>query len=325
MPPPLFTFRQLPTIAEMLATRDVAMADILRDTGLPSDATQEITAPLPKVQRFVALVAERLGAPLFGLDLAERIPEGAFGVTEFVVRSSPTLQHGLAALCELAPLVNPAIDLRYIADSLGCEVRFAYAGERDALGVILNEYTVAYVARQFRVVLQQSLPLVRAWFSHMRAAHQDELERRLGCPVELEAPDCGFAVASDVISQPVPTANPALHAFLMTQARAQLALVGKQDVIAQVTRAIEARMSEAELSAATVAQALGLSQRTFQRQLTDAGTTYRTLVAQIRRRRHAELVRAGLDDADIAPRLGFASAKSMRRALDDDQGADTDA
>ena len=321
MSQPLFTFRQLPTVAEMLGDRGVALADVMRDAGFAEPATMEVTAPLPKVQKLLELAAERLGAQTFGLDLADRIPQGAYGVTEFVVRTSPTIRHGLTAMCDLAPLINPALDMRYVADQLGCEVRFAYAGNRDALGDILNEYTVAYVAKQFAVVLQKPLPLVRAWFAHGRRQGGEEVARRLGCSIGFQSADCGFAVAADVIAHANPAGNEALYKFLLDQAHGQLKNIGKNDVITQVTRVIEARISDADLSAATIAQALALSQRTLQRQLTDAGTSYRDLLASIRRRRRAELERAGLADAEIAPRLGFASAKTMRRSLDD-TGAD---
>jgi AraC-like DNA-binding protein len=314
----LFTFRQVPTVAVMLAERGFAIADVLREAGfIDTSATTEITAPLGKVQRFLELSAARLDAPLFGLDLADRIPEGAYGVTEFVARTSPTVQHALSALCELSPLINPALDMRYIADQVGCEVRFAYAGERDALGAILNEYTVAYVAKHFAMVLGEPLALARAWFAHGRKQHHEELARRLGCHVGLQAADCGFAVASDVISRTIPSGNQALYAFLLAQARTQLANLGRHDVISLVTRAIEARISDLDLSAATVARAVELSQRTLQRQLTAAGTSYRDLLASIRRRRRAELERSNLTDAEIAQRLGFGSAKAMRRALED--------
>ncbi|HTL37840.1 MAG TPA: AraC family transcriptional regulator ligand-binding domain-containing protein [Kofleriaceae bacterium] len=321
MSQPLFTFRQVPTVAELLSARGVAIADVMRDAGFTETSTTEITAPLSKVQKLLELAAERLDAPVFGLDLADKIPQGAYGVTEFVVRSSPTVRHALAAMCELAPLINPALDMRYVADQLGCEVRFAYAGNRDALGDILNEYTVAYIAKQFAVILQRPLPLARAWFAHGRKQGAEEVSRRLGCPVGFQAADCGFAVAADTIAFANPAGNEALYKFLLDQAHTQLQNIGKNDVITQVTRVIEARISDADLSAATIAQALALSQRTLQRQLTDAGTSYRDLLASIRRRRRAELERAGLADADIAPRLGFASAKTMRRSLDD-TGAD---
>jgi AraC-like DNA-binding protein len=321
MSQPLFTFRQLPTVAEILGDKGIALADVMREAGFTEVATTEVTAPLSKVQKLLELSAEKVGSQAFGLDLADRIPQGAYGVTEFVVRTSPTVRHALSAMCELAPLINPALDMRYVADQLGCEVRFAYAGNRDALGEILNEYTVAYVAKQFAVLLQKPLPLARAWFAHGRKQGAEEVSRRLACPVGFQAADCGFGVASDVIAFANPNGNEALYKFLRDQAHTQLQNLGKHDVITQVTRVIEARISDADLSAATIAQALALSQRTLQRQLTDAGTSYRDLLASIRRRRRAELERGGLADADIAPRLGFASAKTMRRSLDD-TGAD---
>jgi AraC-like DNA-binding protein len=309
----LFTFRQLPALSALLGG---SLADVLRQAELDPTATTEITAPHAKVQRLLELAAQRLDAPLLGIDLAERIPEGAYGVTEFVVRTAPTVRAALAALSELAPLVNPALDMRYIADQLGCEIRFAYGGEREALGAILNEYTVAYIAKQLSVVLGERLPLARAWFAHARPQGRDELARRLGCPIELEAADCGFAVASAVIDRAIPGGNPALHAFLLAQGRTQLETYGKGDVISQVTRAIEARISDVGLSADTIAHALALSQRTLQRQLAEAGTSYRDVLARVRQRRRAELARSGFDEADIAARLGFANARSMRRSLD---------
>jgi AraC-like DNA-binding protein len=316
----LFSFRQLPTVAAMLAERGLALDALMKEAGFREPATTEVTAPLDKVRALLDLVAERLAMPTFGLELAARLPEGAFGVTEFVVRTSPTIEHALSAMCELSPLINPALDMRYIADDLGCEIRFSFAGERDVLGEILNEYTVGYIARQFSIVLGRSLPLVRAWFAHARSS--DEIARRLGCHVDFQAADCGLAVASDVIHQTTPAGNEALHNFLLAQGRTQLATVGKHDVISQVTRAIEARIAEPNLSAQTIASALELSQRSLQRQLTESGTTYRALLASIRRRRRAELDRAGLSDGDIATRLGFANAKTMRRSLDE---ADEDA
>ena len=312
----LFTFRQLPVLAALLRERGVALAELLREAGLDPAGQAELTAPLGKVERLLELAVERLDAPLLGLELAERIPEGAYGVTEFVVRTSPTVRAALAALSELAPLVNPALEMRYIADQLGCEIRFAYAGEREALGAILNEYTVAYIARQLAVVLGERLPLARAWFAHPSRRGGGELARRLGCPVELAAADCGFAVASDVIDRAIPAGNRALHAFLLAQGRTQLETYGKRDVISQVTRALEARISDADLSAETIARTLAVSQRSLQRQLAEAGTSYRDVLATVRKRRRAELARAGLDEATIAARLGFANAKTMRRSLD---------
>lgn len=314
----LFTFRQLPTVFAMLAERGIPADQVLHDAQLSVDHTaHEVTAPLATVHRFLELAAWRLDAPLLGLDIADRIPLGAYGVTEFVIRAAPTIRDALEALCELAPLVNPLVEMRYVADQIGCELHFSVAGAKDALGRILNEYTVGYVSKQFGVVLAQRLPLARAWFAHDRKEARADLAARLGCPITFRAADCGFAVASDVVSHAVPDANRPLFEFLITQARAQLANLGTRNSAALVTRAIESRISSIDLGAETIAQALGMSRRSLHRELADAGTSYREVLHRVRLRRHAELVRAGLTEADIAARLGFSSAKTMRRSLDD--------
>lgn len=314
----LFSFRAIPVIAEMLQAAHLDVAELLREAELPVDAAQgEVAAPLSRLQSFLDLCADRLGAPLLGIDVAERIPRGMFGVAEFVIRAAPTVKQGLEALCELAPLVNPLNQMRYVADQRGCEVHIAYGTFRDALGVHLNEYTVTLIARQFHVLLGSPLSLEHAWFAHGRRDHAEEVARRLSCNVRFQAPDCGFAVAGDVIEQQSSSADPALFQFLLAQARAQLEHVGKNDVVAQVVRTIESRLGIADLSAAAIAEALSTTQRSLQRHLADAGTSFRDVLAHVRKRRRGELERYQLSDGEIATRLGFASARSMKRSLDE--------
>jgi len=323
MTTPLFTFRQVPTIATMLEARGINPLELLRASELPDDALKgEITAPLSRIQDFIDRCAQRLDEPVFGIELASQIPKGRFGVTEFVVRASPTVRHALTALCELSPLVNPLLDMRYIADQRGCEVRTTFAALRDGLGMHLNEFSVAYVATQFMVVLGEALPLERAWFSHARREHADAVAKRLRCNVSFQAADCGFAVASDVIAREPPSADAALYDFLLAQARTQLSNMGRHDIVAQVVRAIEARMTNGDLTAASIADALSTTQRSLQRHLADAGTSFREVLVRVRQRRRSELARGGLTDSEIAARLGFANARSMRRSLDEPEGED---
>lgn len=316
----LFTFRQVPVIAGMLKDAGIDPLELVRSAGLPEDAVRgEVTAPLFRIQEFIDTAAKRLDAPLFGLDFADRVPRGTFGVSEFVVHASPTVQHGLAALCECSPLINPLLDMRYVADQHGCEIRFSFAAQRDVLGMHLNEYTVSFISKHFALVLGSDLPLERAWFAHGRRDHADEVGQRLGCRVTFQGADCGFAVASDVIARKPSSANPALYEFLMTQARTQLANLGKNDIIGQVVRVLEARLPTGEVTATAVAEAMATTQRSLQRHLSEAGTSFRAVVTRVRSRRRDELARGGLSETEIATRLGFANARSMRRSLEDNE------
>ena len=76
----LFTFRMIPLISGVLAHRGIDAAALLTEVGLPPEAVRgEVTAPLGRIQKFVELAAKRMESPLFGMDLAERVPSGAFG------------------------------------------------------------------------------------------------------------------------------------------------------------------------------------------------------------------------------------------------------
>ena len=315
----LFSFRMVPVISSMLAVRRIDIAPLVREAGLPDEALSgDVIAPLERVQALLDLAARRADLPLFGIELAERVPTGAFGLTEFLMRSAPTAEAALEALCEFSPLINPLLDFRYARRGNTGTLHFAVPGLRDALGAHLNEYTLALAVRQFSGVLGAPLQLDRAWFAHRRSDPlAAQIAARLGCPVELGAPDCGFALAHAWLSRRPPTAEPALFEFLTAQARAQLANVGSRDIISQVARVIEARLASGAVSGADIARAMATTFRSLQRHLAAAGTTYRDVLQHVRLRRRAELARSNFEPAEIARRLGFSGVSAMRRSLGD--------
>lgn len=319
----LFTFRMIPMISSVLAKAGIDAAALLAEAKLPTEALRgEITAPLARIQRFVDLVARAINAPLFGLDLAERIPTGAYGITEFLVRTSPSVEVGLSVLCEFAPLINPIGEFTYEHTAQGeGELHYRVTAQRDTLGVHLNEYSIAFIVRQVGMVLGRDLTLARVWFSHARTTHADDIAKRFRCPVRFQAPDCGFAVSREELAQVPRTADAPLFEFLHAQARAQMSRIGSVDMVTQVMRVVEMRLAHGDVSASAVASAMATTVRSLQRHLADAGTTYRDVLAHVRTRRLTELRHAGLAEAEIAKQLGFADARSMRRLFDEQTAA----
>ncbi|NVB78106.1 MAG: helix-turn-helix domain-containing protein [Kofleriaceae bacterium] len=308
----LFSFRMLPVISSMLAMRRIDAHALLGEAGLPTDANGEIIAPLARIQRFIELAAAHSNAPMFGLDLAERVPAGAFGLTEFLMRSAPTVEAALRLLCEFAPLINPMLAFQYTRG----HVHFAVPAQRDGLGCHLNEYTAMLALRQFSTVLGERIELEQCWFAHARRDHRDEVAARFGCGVTFKAADCGFAVSAAWLQRRPPTADAVLFEFLSMQARAQLASLGTSDIVTQVARVIEARLPSGSVAGNEVASAMATTLRSLQRHLADAGTSYREVLQHVRVRRRAELERSGLTPAEVARRLGFSNVSAMRRSLD---------
>ena len=315
----LFTFRLVPLLAGVLARKGIDASELLRDTGLPAEAMHgEFTAPLARIKAFVTLVAERLERPLFGLELAELVGSGAYGLLEFMARSAPTVGRSFEAVCEFGALINPIADFHLLpGPDDTTELHYIVVGQRDTLGMVLNEYTLAFLVRALGLILGEPLPVARVWFSHSRPGGGDAVAQWFRANAAFERPDCGFAVAPATLARVPRTADPALFDFLVKQARAQLAYVGKHDIVSQVVRVIEVRMAHGDVGTAAVANAMASTPRSLQRHLLEAGTTYRDVLAHVRSRHRTQLARAGLTEPEIAHRLGFADARSMRRSLDE--------
>jgi AraC-like DNA-binding protein len=315
----LFTYRFVPLITGMLARAGIDAATLLDEIGIPQAAMRgEITAPLGRIQKFIDRAAALLKMPLFGLDLAQAVPAGAYGVAEFLVRSANSVEAGLRVLCELAPLINPVGEFRFEVNRDGDgELHYRVAAQRDTLGCHLNEYSIAYVTRNISGVLGREIQLADVWFSHARTEHADAVAQRFRCPVRFRAADCGFTVSKAELAAVPRTADQALHDFLYAQARTQLARIGPIDIVSHVVRIIEARLPHGDVAAPAVAAAMATTTRSLQRHLGEAGTSFRDVLAHVRRRRRIELEHGGVAEAEIARQLGFADARSMRRSLDE--------
>jgi AraC-like DNA-binding protein len=315
----LFTLRLAPMIGAMLARRGLAVEPLLAKAKLPIEAMSgEITAPLARVQTLMALAADALGTELFGIALAAAMPSGSYGIAEFLVRSAPTIGDSLRYLCEFSSLINPISNMRLVVTETEGAFHYAVGSERDMLGLHLNEFSISYLVRQFKAVQGSDMPLARAWFAHARTTGTDEVARHFGCPLRFQAADCGFAVTADVLAMPTRTGDPALFAFLLQQARAQLARSGELDIVTHLVRVLERRLSSDELGSDEVARSMAMTSRTLQRRLTAAGTSYREVLAHVRARRRSELLGGGMVEADVARHLGFSDIRAMRRSLLDE-------
>jgi hypothetical protein len=115
-----------------------------------------------------------------------------------------------------------------------------------------------------------------------------------GCKARFAAPDCSLAISRDILARSPHTANAPLFEFLSSQARAQLARHGSEDVVTQSRP--RWRRAAARCSASSPRRARAIA-----------------TCSHVRARRSTELARAGVAEPQIATQLGF----PMHGALDD--------
>jgi AraC-like DNA-binding protein len=292
-----------------------AGARLLAAAGIPETAADSdaCTVPLSRVIAFVDEVARNANDPIFGIRLAEGVPDGTYEAAELLARTAADIGQGLAALADHGALVNPIGRFRYIERSDRAELHYDVAGQRRGLEMHMNEYTVAYVYRRLCGFARTPFTLQSAWFCHKRLADEDEVSTAFGCPVQFGAATCGFAITVATARLPLATSDRVVNEYLRRKATSTADVDATPFSVALI-RVILAEVGCAGADLAAVARRLGITPRTAQRRLREEGTTFRDVLDQARMQRAQELVAARTKDDKIATALGFSNTTAFRRA-----------
>ena len=152
----------------------------------------------------------------------------------------------------------------------------------------------------------------------MRAVqHRELLESHFGCRVRFKADRNALVFRSSDLDRPFVTYNDELLAIIGTQLDSELE--GRKmsmNVSEQVKNTLRRSLAGKRSTLQDVAQELGLSARTLQRRLTDAGITFQQLVEETRRDlAHHYLKQSAVELNETAFLLGYEDANSFYRAF----------
>jgi AraC-like DNA-binding protein len=148
-------------------------------------------------------------------------------------------------------------------------------------------------------------------------AHAELLEAFFRCPVRFGAPVDVLVLEADLLSRPFLTYNPEVLAVMAPGLEAELRDRTSSPSIADEVRTLLGRRLNGERpSIAKVAKQLGTSARSLQRRLAEAGTSYQSVLDDVRHRAARRLLgEAGLVPAEVGFLLGYEELNSFSRAF----------
>lgn len=320
-PPPDFTFRLVPVVLRLLEARGVpepTRAQLV--DGLPAGAATAplVTAPLERVQDFLARAEAVAGVPSLGVLLAVEVPRGTYAWLEFIARLAPTLEDGMKSVGRFYRLVNAGAELAYFERGECAGLDITVHGRRDGWGRQLNEYTVALLHRITRELSPSWRP-THVWLAHDAPAWsaQQELAAFFGVRPTFGAPTNGFDGPAELVDVELPGADRALCALLTSQARAALeAQVPLAALAARVRDEVKGRLGRGAVGIEAVSAALGLSARTLQRRLREEGSSYQQVLDAVRAQAAKDwLANAQRSVGELAARLGYSEPGAFDRAF----------
>jgi len=143
-----------------------------------------------------------------------------------------------------------------------------------------------------------------------------------GCPIRYAAARDALVLKAEDLDRPFPGHNPELLDMLTPALSSALDELDTGSSMAEQVKLVLRRMlASGRPDLAHVAQELGLSDRTLQRRITDAGTSFRDLLADARKDLGRRLLSdPGTDIDEVACLLGYQDASSFYRAFRDWEG-----
>lgn len=297
--------------------RGVASERLLRGTGLVAadvaDHERIVTAgqELGVVRNLIAAAPE-----VSGVEVGVRYHLGTFGVFGFALLTSPTILDavnlGLRFIdlsftfaIPSAEVADGEIQVLLSDDGLPGDVR-RFLVERDAVAIhnVLGELRPGGV------------PLVRAGFAFSAPPRSTAYADALGVEPTFGLDRHVLVFDAALLDEDLPQANPHSQALAEALCRDVVSRRRVRSGITQEVRVLATQRLTRGAAMEDVASDLGVSARTLRRRLADEGTSYQSLLDEVRESLAEELLASGhLGVEDTALRLGYAEASSFIHAF----------
>jgi AraC-like DNA-binding protein len=310
---PCYSARFVPPFAHVLSTYEGYAPESLNKLKAIDPACRIPTAVANELA--VRQVADTGDFDL-GFKAARAMPLGRAGPLDYAMRSAATLRQAIEVggryIRSFSDVLNVRLDLQ---DSRALvQLEFRVPMPRPIVDFTMS----AWYANHIRTPLAD-VPGLECWFSHPQPVGTDEYERAFApAALRFAAPSYGFAFDREYLDMPLASSDPDLHVVLCEHVAVTLTHLDSHRTLAAKVRELAiSDLGQGNPTAAGVAAQLRMSSRTLSRRLEREGTTFGTLLDQLRRELGLRYVgnHAEIAFAEVAFRLGFAHVEAFHRAF----------
>jgi AraC-like DNA-binding protein len=294
----------------------LSRARLLAESGLTEERLADPAAEVSAGQELQVVRNLARARPDAGLAVGRRYHATTFGMLGFAFLSSPTMRAAVQVALRY-------LDLSFTFSIPGVTVRDGQVllelDDRQLpadVAEFLVDRDLAAIHTVVDELLPGGVPLAAVRLRRPEPADPSRYETAFGVLPEFGAPVNVAAFDAAHLDRPLPLANPHTVALCELQCRELVARRRTRTGIAHEVREQLTGFGALDSPMPQVARALGMSTRTLRRRLTEAGTSFRTLLDEVRHALAEELLgRGALSVEDVAARLGYAEASSFIHAF----------
>jgi AraC-like DNA-binding protein len=255
-----------------------------------------------------------LNDDLFGLHLASRQGAQVYSLVAALARAAPTLRQALQSISDFLPFLHsPGAEVELAVGTHTSELRW-FPGADFATFEQANHHGLMLAMRLLAAVGGERFQPSYA-VSVSQARNIETIERALGCPVRWRARNDAVGFSSELLDQPLESANAFVFGLLASYLL-QLKDAAGPSLVQQVEVYVAGTFRSGNCSIAGCASRLGLSARTLQKRLTELGSSFSGIVERQRVEAAKDILLSTSNTLDdIAEHLGYSEKSSFCRAF----------
>lgn len=305
-------------LAELIRSLGADTSDWLAMSGLTMARLEEPDASV-SLPLFAQLAFDAVGItrePALGLLLGDRLHAGSHGIVGFAVSSAATPRQAIELLARFVRLRLPLLSVSQQSIDGEVEVQFHEALPLGPMRGPVLEATLLTITRVLDSLSLGSCPIIRVAFPFPAPDHAPLTRTMFGCEVTFDAPVAAMRLPEQHLDLPLRRADPAAFREAAAICQRELDRIGIGERLADRVQRLLAERQNGFPSLAVVARLLQLTPRTLHRRLVAEGSSFQTLLDEVRHRRACEHLRAGgLSIEELAYALGYADPANFRRAF----------
>jgi len=295
--------------------KDKLLARIgLTDTHIENPS---VHIPMEKVCELWESVMSLPIDQMIGLHLPEKVPFGAYRTLDYMLASSSSPGDALARSCRSFEVMNSALRLslrphRDLVCLELCNPGNPYGLPRPYIEYILTIYLV-----RLRFVTRTKCNPVEVHLTFRKPAGTQAYDRMFMAPVRFNETANRMVFPCHVMQLPHPFADPELCELLEYAIRQKLCHWSHENrSLAEIYEVLAYRLGDRNITLNVLAQELGKSRRSLQREISASGMTFRELLDRIRQERALALLKDNdLPITEIAAKLHYSDAATFCHAF----------
>ncbi len=261
--------------------------------------------------------AELVGDPCLGLKFGKFWHPSYMHALGYAWMSSSSLRSALQRLQRFIHIVNRDLEIRLEETHRGVCIEVVTSCDENprdepwyADGDMSNLITMC------RANFGEKLNPLLVSFNHSAPDCSGEFYALFRCPVNFDSGRTCMLLSREDIDRRLPGSNPMMSQIHDQEIIRYLARLDKNDIVQKVKNAIIESLPDGRISDNKIAEALFMSPRNLQRKLEAEGTTFKTLLTEIRRDLALKYIQdTELTLTEISFMLGFSEMSAFSRAF----------